>query len=93
MGEIFVTNFPATSGRTSCFRLSCVCRIIMGHYVYVNVIVLPWVSLSSAIFSRMLCPMHGCPTRSGGGAMGREQKSTRQVKTHMLDLIYWSKFV
>lgn len=40
---------------------ACVCRIIMGHYVYVNVIVLPPASLYSAIFGRMLCPVHGRP--------------------------------
>lgn len=51
-------------------------RIIMGRYVYVYVIGLPRVSLHSAVFGRVRCPVHGCPTRSGSGAVGGEQKST-----------------
>ena len=65
---------------------ACMCRIIMGFYVYVYVIGLPRVSLHSAVFGRVLCPVHGHPTYSGGGAMGEEQKSTPHCctgeKTH-----------
>lgn len=61
MGEVLLLILqPLVEGGLA-LEWACMCGIIMGHHVYGDGVGLPQVSLCSAVFGRVCCPIMAIP--------------------------------